>query len=498
MNTMQQAILRKSIVSGWMLALLSTIIMTACFTEEPLNRVPIVSFEGFRIAIDTDIQDSHVVKIRLSSAAHADFRVKLDLSGTAIENEHYTVPSKEVAVHKGEHEAMFPITFLTDNIRVEELTLRILIAPGMDYAVDPKLSSEMLIKLTKEISLAQVGFTETSQVHTNPFNGDTIRLLLTASEPLRQDAGLQLLAEGSLTAGIDFLINRGSSPAFVFPSGVTSHEVEIMITKKDQGGFRETLTLTLIPENQQQVVVGENASISIDVYDPMVDLSPMLRTPASLGGQGYQIRQAIKAEDSSWSGNVIIDASTNNERINYLRSHRNMTFIAGFNCIANTSGGDVLRLANMLWFTSDTTIADYGTGRTTRFFNPTDSLLRFIAEGTDITKGRVSSPRQLFTANLILRADWESGSNPNRPWQHDSRTHNGIIANSTIPTFHTMEVWLEKLEGTFDFTAAEPEIIFDAWFSSNSPYFMRNPPEELDIVKDGELIKISYRYYPRL
>ncbi len=472
---------------------------TACVKEEPQDRIPVVSFEGSQIAINVDENDAYELTVRLSSTAPKDFSVKLDLSGTAIENEHYSVTSKELAIAKGANEAVFPIHILSEQIWVEELTLRVLIAPGMDYAVDPNLSSQILIKLTKEIVLPQIAFATIDHIHTNPFYGDTILLQLLASEVLFQDAALTLEAESVLAIGDDFLINGGISNSLIFPKGVAAHEVSITILKKDQAGIKHDLKLSLKTGGQPTAVIDEaKSSVVLEVHDPLVDLSPLFRSGALLGGLGYRVGQAIKTTDSSWSGNVVINSSANNERNNYLRSHRNMAYIAGFNCIANTSGGDVLRLSDLLWFASDTTIADFGTGSTTRFFTPTDSLLRFIADGSDHTKGLVTSPRQLFTAKLVLRADWESGSNPNRPWQHESRATNGLIENSTIPTFHTMEVWLERLEGTFDFNATEPEVIFDAWFKSNSPYFMRNPPENLDIVREGDLYKVTYRLFPRL
>jgi hypothetical protein len=42
-----------------------------------------------------------------------------------------------------------------------------------------------------------------------------------------------------------------------------------------------------------------------------------------------------------------------------------------------------------------------------------------------------------------------------------------------------------------------PEIVFDAWFKSASPYFIRILPANLDIKREGELYRVSYRYTPR-
>lgn len=271
--------------------------------------------------------------------------------------------------------------------------------------------------------------------------------------------------------------------------------------KVDEAGFSKDLGISLKPADPKKVAVPQDTkAVNIEVFDPVVNLSPMLQVNALLGGEGFQIYQQVMDVNSEWNGKVLVNASVNPDNSNYLKSHRNMYFYDAFDCYGNTIGGDVLRLAHMLNFaTTDTTIADYGVGKTSRFFSPTDSLLRFVAESKEVTeKGIVTAPKQMFTANIILKADWETGVNTEKQWHVDSKATGGVIENSTVPTFHTINIWLEKLEGSYDFTAEEPEIVFEAWYSSDSEYFMRNYPEDLDVVKDGDFYKVTYRFYPRM
>jgi hypothetical protein len=228
-------------------------------------------------------------------------------------------------------------------------------------------------------------------------------------------------------------------------------------------------------------------------------MSSFFKTAALLGGLGYQMNQAIKAKDGTYSSSIVVNVLNNSSKGNYMKSLRNLSFNSAFGCYANTPGGDVLRLADLLKFnTTDTVIADYGVGKTTRFFSPSDSLLRFVAEGDNIRKGKVFAPAQKFRARLVLKQDWETGTNGNKQWHLDSKSTGGNILLSSYPlSFATMEIELVKLEGRFNIDEDIPVITFDAWFRSNSKYFMRNIPESYDIVREGDLYRISYKFTPR-
>lgn len=461
--------------------------------------ITLVSFEIPQVTVETK-SGLYNVKLKLSTPATKEMVVKIAFSGTAVEDEHFTIETKEIKIATGLQEALIPITILDENIWDENLEIRVLLSPGTEYVIDPKVNPEIKIMLTKEIVYPVLSFDmEGSTLHTNPFKGETLTLKLKLDKELKEDSQVSLSFESDFTIGGDFMINGGNSNLFTIPKGVTSHTFEVKINKKDNGGFNKNLKITINPFVLKTFTISsEKSSFTLEVSDPLVDLTPMLKTAALLGGAGHQIYQEIKGADGAWSGRVALNSSPNSIKKNYLRTHRNLSFISAFGCNANTVGGDVLRLAEILNFaTTDTVIADYGAGKTSRFFSPSDSLLRFVADKKNTLKGTVTTVNQKFTARLVLKADWETGANAAKQWHVDSKATAGVISASTYPTFATIEIELVKIEGTFDFTGDIPEIIFDAWFKSSSPYFMRFYPATLAKVKEGELHKVSYRFYPR-
>ncbi|OFX80282.1 MAG: hypothetical protein A2X17_08975 [Bacteroidetes bacterium GWF2_41_61] len=481
-------------------ALLFSAILVSCekiAEYKPL--IPLVSFEIPQVTVETK-SGLYNIKLKLSTPAEKEVVVKVAISGSAIEDEHFTIGSKEIKVSAGLTEAQIPVSILDENIWDENLEIRVLLSPDTDYVVDPKVNPEIKIKLTKQIVYPVLSFDmEGSTLHTNPFNGESLTFKLKLDRELKADSKVNLSFEGDLTIGGDFMINGGNSNTFTIPKGITSHTFEVKINKKDIGGFNKSLKITINPVDSKTFTISsEKSSFTLEVSDPIVDLSPMLKTAALLGGEGHQIYQEIKGVDGAWSGRVALNSSSNPNKKNYLRTHRNLSLISAFGCNANTAGGDVLRLAEILNFANtDTVIADYGAGKTSRYFSPSDSLIRFVADKKNTLKGTVTTINQKFSAKLVLKADWETGANAAKQWHVDSKATSGVIAASSYPTFATIEIELVKLEGTFDFTGTIPEIIFDAWFKSSSPYFMRLYPATLAKVKEGDLHKVSYRFYPR-
>lgn len=463
------------------------------------NYSPSVYFETKESTINTQ-SGAFAIIAKLSQPAPEDISVKFTFSGTAVENEHYTIAAREILVEKGESEAVINVTLLNDNIWDPELTLKATIVPGTDYAVNPEMNPEYTVHLTKEIVLPVLSFLDQPEnEYTNPFLAEKLVFTINLDTPVAYDSEVALNIEGDLTIGADFLINGGNSNKIILPKGITSNTFEVQILKRDAVGVEKHLKLTLDRGTSKYFAVStEKGSFNVKVTDPEIGFTPVQKTAALLGGSGFQIEQAVKATDGTWSGKVVVNLGYNVSAKNYLKSYRNMSLNTAFGCQSNSPGGDVLRLADMLSFaTTDTVIADYGVGKTTRFFSPSDSLLRFVASGEDIMRGKVTSKPQKFTANIILKTNWETGTNGNKQWHLDSKATNGIIANSTVPVISTIVVELVKLEGTFDFTQTTPEIIFDAWFKSSSPYFMRIQPALLDIKREGELYRVSYRYTPK-
>jgi hypothetical protein len=460
---------------------------------------PSIYFETVQSTINTQTGAFDIL-VKLSKPAPKNLSVKFAFSGTAIENEHYTLASKEITVEAGKSEAVIQVTLLNDNIWDSELTLKATIAPGTDYAVDPKMNPEHTVLLTKEIVLPVLSFTtQPENEHTNPFLSEKLTFTVAFDTPLAYDSEAALNIEGDLTIGADFLINGGNTNKITLVKGQLTHSFEVQIKQKDAAGSSKNLKFTLDRGTSKYFAVSsEKGSFTVRVTDPEVGFAPIMKTAALLGGSGFQIEQAVKATDGSWSGKVVVNAGPNFAAKNYLKSYKNMSLNTIFGCQSNSPGGDVLRLADMLLFaTTDTVMADYGVGKTTRFFSPSDSLLRFVALDENTMKGTVTAKPQKFSGKILLKADWETGTNGNKQWHLDSKATGGIIANSTYPVIANIDIELVKLEGTFDFTQTLPEIVFDAWFKSTSPYFMRIQSALLDIKKDGDLYKVSYRYTPK-
>ena len=390
---------------------------------------------------------------------------------------------------------------MNQNIWDENLELKITVAPAVDYVIIPATNSETTIKFTKKIVLPIISFDKTATpLITNPFNSEEITFKLKLDQALPVDREVTLSIEGGMTIGQDFMVNGANSNKIMVPKGVTNHTFKIKINKKDNAGFDKDLKITLIPSDPKFLAVNTEAgSYTLKVTDPLVDISPMLRKESIGGNPGFQIYQAIKGTDGTWIGKVIVSSIQNTVKKNYLKTYKNLSFNVAFDCMSNAAGGDALRLADMLNFaTSDTVIADYGVGSTTRYFSPSDSLIRFVASEQTTLKGTLATVNQKFTAKVLLKADWETGTNGNKQWHIDSKATGGNITKSTYPTIATVVIELVKIEGTYDLTLAEPELIFTAWYKSPSKYFMKNMPATLAIAKDGDMYKVTYRLYPRL
>jgi hypothetical protein len=489
----------KLFFNSLMIVSLTLGIMACEKDENGADTIPAVSFASSTVSIETE-DGSYNLVANLSKAAPQDFTIKLQFSGTAVENEHYTVPAKEISVMQGDTEATLPITILDENIWDENLELKVTLAPQSSYVIIPDSNSEITIRFSKEVVLPVLSFELTDMPEkTNPFNAETIACNLVLDKELTAEREITLEFEG-MTIGDDFLINEESSDKLTIPGDVTEYSFDLNILKKDAAGTDIDFTVALTPSDPKYLAISdENGEYTLSVSDPIVDMNTLLRTPAILGNPGFQVYQQIEETTGEWDGRgTVLNVSHNDEKKNYLKTHRNQMFYTVFDCNGNLIGGDALRLANMLEFeTSDTVIADYGANTNSRYFSGSDSLIRFVAGSETTQKGTLASVNQKFSANLVLRDDWETGSNGEKQWHVDSKATGGDITKSTYPTFATIEVELVNLEGTYDLTLEEPELLFTAWFKSDSPYFMRIMPEGLKVEKEDDMYKVTYRIYPR-
>ncbi|MFA5850156.1 MAG: Calx-beta domain-containing protein [Bacteroidales bacterium] len=477
------------------------IVFQACEKiEETRIFTPTASFEKAAATIKADA-GTYNVKILLSKPLQKEVTIKCDFTGSAINGEHYTVDANTVIIPAGSSEASFNISILKDNIYDELLDIKCLLAPGRQYAIQPELNSEFKLNITKEIILPTLSFKSSEQNRfTNPFLEEIITYELNLTETLRVDTDIRLNIEGGLTIGADFSINGGNSNIITVQKGVKQKTFEVKFRKKDSAGFSQNLKFTLVPVTVKScIVLAETSFANIKVIDPVVDFTSLLKSPALLGGAGFIMEQAIKAIDGTYAGKVALNMDKIASRANYLKTFRNMSYNTAFLCNSNSPGGDILRLAELLNFANtDTVIADYGVGKTTRYFSPSDSLVRFVADGENIRRGTVIAAPQKFTAKLVKKIDWETGTNGNKQWHIDSKLTNGLISQTTYSLiFDVIEINLVRLEGTFNMDDVIPSICFNAWFSSSSKYFMKNIPSTHNIVKEGNLYKLSYKFTPK-
>jgi len=475
--------------------------ISSCDKIEDTRQYPLtLSFEsaGTSVQAETGIYN---LKIKLSDITNKDITAKVNFQGTAILGEHYSVASTDVVIKSGTADVILPITIINGNIFDELLEIKIILSPSKDYAVDPSKNPIFKLNLTKVVILPEMSFAvNTGKLHSNPFLGETINFELALSEPLRKDSQVRLNVEGGLTLGADFTVNGGNNNTLTILKGLSKVNFELKIRKRDAAGFNDNIKITLVPIDNKVFIASSGKSVfNLKVSDPVINFTPYLKSVALLSGAGFIEEQAIRTTDGTWAGKVAVNMDKNPMKANYLKTFKNMSYQSAFGCNNNSPGGDVLRLAELLVFANtDTVIADYGVGKTTRFFSPSDSLLRFVAEGENILKGTVTALPQKFIAKIVKKVDWETGTNGNKQWHLDSKSTNGDITKSTYPlVFDEIQINLDKLEGTFNMEGTIPEIVFDVWFSSTSKYFMKNVPISHAITKEGNSYKISYRITPK-
>jgi|SRR5690554_3644728 len=295
----------KNLVQSFNLSLiiLVTILVTSVSCEkvdDGRSKIPAVSFETAIISVNTEAGEYEAV-LHLSEPAKEQLAVRLQFSGNAVENEHYTLESKEIQIAKGDFSGKLKIGILNENIWEENLEIKIVVAPGTDYVVLPDANTEIIIKLTKEIVLPLLSLDMGSlPASTNPFKEEELTYTIKLDQKLATPREVTLLFEGTMTIGQDFTINGGNSNKITFPANATETSFKLKIRKKDQAGFRSELKLTLTPSDTRFLAVSpDGGSHTIIVSDPLVDLTPILKTPALSGGAGYQIYQAIKGTDDS-------------------------------------------------------------------------------------------------------------------------------------------------------------------------------------------------------
>ena len=448
------------------------------------------------------------VALRFSRPAPASFKVGLNFSGSLREDVQFQVPSHTLDIAAGATEAQFHIGLVDDEIWDEASWIDISIAPGDRYTVNPNGKCAARVNVTKSIVLSTLRFAAADPVVTNPFRAETLHFEVAADRPPKNDLPV-VLDLGGLVPGTDCLVDGGATAGFTFPAGADKAAFDIAILFKDESGCDRHAALALVQQKGVYVVASEGGSVDVHLSDPSVDFSPIFKTAAAQGGDGYQVRQAFLGSDGSWIGNTTADMGVSSAGSNYLRTFRNMYDHPSFNCPANASVSQMFRLSDLFpnyLYPNATAILDYGNDQGHREFSPADSLMRFVLAPGETKKGTIHfhSPKT-FVAFIGSYAGWQDKSSGEYAWAKDSRANKGDIFASTHPAITgRISVTLERLEGTFDFTNSTEPILVTAWFSSDSDMFMKadeangkTPAETYAVTQEDGLWKVSYRFWPR-
>ena len=448
------------------------------------------------------------VTLRFSRPAPAAFQIGLNFSGSLQEGLQFRVPSHTVDVAAGDTEAQVHIDLVNDEIWDEASWIDISIAAGSRYTVNPDGKCVTRVNVTKSVILSTLRFTATESVVTNPFRAETLHFEVTADRAPKSDLSV-VLDLGGLVPGTDCLINGGTDASFTFPAGQDKASFDVTILFKDESGCDRHAALAMVQQKGVYVVASDGGSVDIHLSDPSVDFSPLFKSAALQGGDGYQVRQAFLGADDAWSGNTTADMGVSSQGSNYLRTFRNMYDHPSFSCRANASVSQMFRLSDLFpnyIYPNATAILDYGNDQGHREFSPADSLMRFVLDPGETMKGTIHfhSPKT-FVAFIGSYAAWQDKSSGENAWVKDSKATKGNIFASTHPAITgRISVTLERLEGTFDFTNSSEPVIVTAWFSSDSDMFMapdeangKTPATTYAASQEDGLWKLTYKFWPR-
>ena len=443
------------------------------------------------------------IDIHLSRPASQAFTIGLNIDSSLEEGVQYRVASTSVSIAAGQQDASVHVDLVDDEIWVENAWIELILKPGERYTLDPAKSvARVDISKVIEMPIFRLIAPE-NPVETNPFLAETLSFKLEGDRDTPKELDV-VLDFGDLVYGTDYRIKGSDTPGFTYPAGTRSHVFEVEILKKDESGYDREATLTVLPQRGKYSVDPDHGSATLHLSDPVIDFSALLRTPALQNGQGYQVRQAIKATDGSWNGNTTVDIGVSSDGSNYLRNFRNMYDHPSFGCMANASVSQLFRFNDLMplyIYPNDITVLDYGNDQNHREFSPADSLMRFVLDKGETKKGGIylNKPRT-FVAFIGPRAEWT-----NSIWPADSKKTGGDIFASTHPSLQgRISVTLEKLEGRFDFTDSDAPAVVTAWFSSDTDKFMqadtvndKDPAAIYAVTKEDGLWKVEYKLWPR-
>lgn len=462
--------------------------------------------EAYAVAAESGGVD---VALRFSRPAPVSFKVGLNFSGSLREDVQFQVPSHTLDIAAGATEAQFHIDLVDDEIWDEASWIDITIAPGDRYTVNPNGKCAARVNVSKDFVMPSLRLKSLDEsTVTNPFLAETLHFEITADRTPSKNIPVTLDL-GGLVPGTDCLVGGAATAEVTLPSGAEKVTFDLNILQKDESGLDRHVTLSLVQQKGLYVVPSEGGSVDIHLSDPSVDFSPIFKTSAAQGGEGYVIRQAFLGADGTWSGNTTADVGVSAAGSNYLRTYRNMYDHPSFSCPANASVSQMFRLSDLFpnyLYPNATAILDYGNDQGHREFSPADSLMRFVLDKGETQKGTIHfhSPKT-FIAFIGSYSGWQDKSSGESAWMKDARATKGDIFASTHSAITgTISVTLERLEGTFDFTNKDEPVLVTAWFSSDSDMFMKadeangkTPAETYAVSQEDGLWKVDYKFWPR-
>lgn len=479
----------------------ASLLFASCRQQED-TRVfsPMVEFEGTEYVAAAEGPGVDLT-LRLSHPAQLDFTVGISLSGDLVEGRQFFVESHEIPVSKGQESIKAHLSFAQDEIWNEESDIRVTLLPGLRYTVDPNGKCMTTVKVTKAQTLPVVSVVCLEErTVTNPFLAETLRFAIETKIAPREDISVDVVF-GDLVAGRDFLLDGSEDASVALAAGQTRAEFEVTIVRRDESGIDMNLELG-VQTKAGVYVAAEGTPCMIRLYDPVVDFSPIQKTAALNNGIGHQIRQAVRSADGTWNGNTAADFYVPQTGSNYLSSNRNL-MDSQWLCKIVSPGSNALRLTELFpdfAYPKELCIADYAANSTARNFSACDSLFRFVLDYGSTKQGAImlGERRELY-CYIAERAAWEDGENPYKAWQQDSKATKGDIDASTSPLIKgKVSVFIEKIEGRFDFTDAADTMVFSVWYSSDSPHFMHDVDfETIAAEKDGECWRVDYKFWPR-
>lgn len=462
--------------------------------EDTRYFAPAVEFGNGQYAVSAD-DGGLDVDILLSRPATQAFSIGLNVNSSLEEGVQYRIAPRTVDITPGQQEARVHVDLVDDEIWAESSWIELILKPGERYTLDPGKNSTTRVDVSKVIKTPIFRLIPPQQeILTNPFLAETFRFQLESDRNTVSDVDVELDFDG-LEYDKDYRIIGSRTPGVTYPAGARSFTFEVEILKKDQSGYDRQATLSVVPGQGRYAVDPDHGSADFHLYDPVVDLRSLFRTGAQ-AGEGYQLRQAILAADGeTWSGNLAANFTLSEPGSSYVKSLRNMGTTYG--CLSNEVGLHALRLADFfpnLRSTSGDAILDYGRNNNTRGFSPVDSLFRFVLDPGSTTEGRLilNKPRT-FTAFIGDYNLWKNA------WEDDTDATDGNIFASVSPIITgRVDVVLEKLDGRFNLSDAGNALLFTAWFSCDSPYFMQGVDfDTLGAVREDGLWKVRYKIWPR-